>query len=185
MDDQNIVELYVSRSEQALAETQRAYGAYCFSIAYRILSSREDAEECVNDVYLKVWNSIPPHRPSCLRTFLGKLTRNTALSRYTAQRATKRGGGQVPLVLEELRECLADTDGARMAEDVAVQDALSRFLRSLSTDNRRIFLQRYWYLCSVEQIAREMGVSVSKVKMSLLRTRQRLKQFLENEGIGI
>lgn len=185
MEDRQIVELYFARDEAALEETQKKYGRYCHSIAYRILNSDEDSEECVNDTYLGAWQSIPPHRPLRLSTFLGKITRNLALNRYAAQNREKRGTGEVPLALEELQECLPDIGESKIADDAALRDALNRFVLSLPRDVQRVFVRRYWYLESVAQIAREEGVGESRVKMQLARVREKLKQFLEKEGIGL
>lgn len=186
MDEKEIIELYWVRSERAIEETARRYGRFCHSIAYNILSNREDSEECVNDTYLHTWNAIPPRRPGKLSAFVGKITRNLALKKYEAYNAAKRGGGQVPLALEELAECIPDPDCVeRRMEDWMLTEALGRFLESLSPETRRIFLRRYWKLDTVNEIAREFGISESKVKMSLLRTRGKLRSYLEQEGIAL
>lgn len=152
MEDEKIVDLYWLRSERAIAETAAKYGPYCHAIAHHILSSREDSEECVNDTYLRAWNSMPQHRPPVLKAFLGRITRNLALNRCKALTARKRSPGQVPLALEELRECIPDTGAADMAEDLALTEALNRFLAALPALHRKIFLRRYWYLCSVKEL---------------------------------
>lgn len=185
MEDREIVELYWERSEAAISETERKYGKYCFAIALRICDDREDAEECVNDTYLRAWNSMPPHKPEKLSAFLGKLARNLALNRYKERHCEKRGQGQVALALEELQECVPNTAGGSFADDIALRDALNRFLRMLPHETRAVFMQRYWYVCSISDIAAEWGMSESRVKMLLLRTRNKLKQFLEKEGIEI
>ena len=184
MEDSYIVELYWSRSEQAIAESERKYGKYCYSIAHGILRCREDSEECVNDTWLGAWNAMPPHRPSVLSTFLGKITRRLALHRVEKSTAEKRGGGTVPLVIEELNECLpAPVEGG--VEEIALAEVLDRFLDSLPQMARTMFLQRYWYLRSVREIARELGVGESRVKVTLHRARARLREMLEKEGIGL
>ncbi|MBQ5952004.1 MAG: sigma-70 family RNA polymerase sigma factor [Lachnospiraceae bacterium] len=186
MEDQNIVDLYWARSETAIAETENKYGRYCGFIAYNILHSREDSEECVSDTWMKAWNAMPEARPGRLRAFLGKITRNLALNRLEAASAEKRGEGQVPLALEELAEVIPAADTAdRIADEMALTELLDRFLGSLTPEKRKIFLQRYWYLSSVAQIASNLGISQSKVKMTLHRVRNELKQCLENEGIGL
>ena len=183
MEDEKIVDLYWSRSEEAISETDRKYGRYCRSIAYRILQNEADSEECVNDAYLQAWRSMPSQRPSRLDAFLGKITRNLSLNRWEKSQAGKRGSGQVPLVLDELRECASGV--GEMADDVAFADLLNRFLRSLPREKRILFLRRYWYCCSIQEIASDFGISESKVKMTLLRTRRAFQQFLEKEEIGI
>lgn len=186
MEDQQIVDLYWERSEAAISETAQKYGRYCRCIAFNILRNDEDSEECVNDAYLKAWNDIPPHRPAVLKAFLGKITRNLSLDRYEKLNAKKRSGGQMPLVLEELRECLPASDNTEsIIEEMALTDILNRFLASLSSERRKIFMRRYWYFSTVREIAAEYGMSESKVKMSLLRSRNALKNLLIREGISI
>lgn len=186
MDDKQIVDLYWERSETAISETEQKYGKYCRYIAFNILQNDEDSEECVNDTYLRAWNSMPPHRPSVLKTFLGKITRNLSLDRYKMLKADKRSGGQMPLVLEELQECLPASDNtANIIEEITITDILNRFLSSLPLEQRKMFMQRYWYFGSIKEIAAEYGISESKVKMSLLRSRNKLKTMLEKDGIFI
>ena len=186
MDDKEIIGLYWARSENAVTETARKYGKFCHSIAFHILANREDSEECVNDTWLHTWNAIPPRRPNKLAAFLGKITRNLALNRYEKTSALKRGGGQVPLALEELAECIPDPNTVeRQLDDKLLADLLNVFLSGLSPETRRIFLRRYWNLSSVKEIALEYGISESKVKMSLMRTRGKLRSFLEKEGIAL
>ena len=184
VEDSKIVELYWARAEAAIAESERKYGKYCYTIAHGILRCREDSEECVNDTWLGAWNAMPPHRPSMLSTFLGKITRRLALHRVEKSTAEKRGGGTVPLVIEELNECLpAPVEGG--VEEIALAEVLDRFLDSLPQMARTMFLQRYWYLRSVREIARELGVGESRVKVTLHRARARLREMLEKEGIGL
>ena len=186
MEDKQIIELYFARSEQAIAETDARYGLYCRSIASRILHDREDSEECVNDTWLRAWNTIPPQRPRKLAVFLGRITRNLALNRWEVDSAQKRGGGQVPLALEELRECLpASGAGTDPTETLVLTETLNRFLAALPKESRVIFLRRYWYLDSISEISRRMGLTESKVKMSLLRSREKLRSLLEKEGISL
>jgi len=183
MEDGRIVELYWQRAENAIAETAKKYGQYCASIAYNILNSTEDAEECVNDTWLGAWNSMPPHRPNVLSVFLGKITRRAAIGKYRVRTAAKRNGGQVPLVLEELSEC---TVGMRSAEEEAEGRELVRtintFLAALPDTERGVFLCRYWYMDSIEAIAVRFGFSKSKVASMLYRLRERLRGQLEKEG---
>ncbi len=186
MEDAQIIKLFSERDELALKETRLKYGGYCMIIARNILGSEEDAEECINDALIRLWNAIPPHNPKSLQAMIGKITRNIALNRYDSSNAKKRGSGQTELVLNELTECFASTDNTRnIADSLDIQKAISRFLKSLKTQNRIIFMQRYWYLCSVKEISQNLSVSESKVKMTLMRIRGRLKEFLEKEGIDI
>lgn len=184
MDDSKIIALYWERAETAITETAGKYGRYCHSIAYGILQSREDAEECVSDTYVRAWNAMPPKRPNCLKTFLGRITRNLSLNRLESLSAGKRDGGQMPLVLEELAECVpAAVSTEQITDDMAVQELLDRFLDNLPADARKIFVRRYWYMHSVRQIARACGMTESRVKVTLYRTREKLKAVLEKEGI--
>lgn len=184
MDDRLIINLFNERSENAISETAAKYGKYCHSIAFNILNNEEDTEECVNDTYMKAWEVIPPQIPEKLSAFLGKITRNLAISKYRHNNTQKRGGGQVALVLEELAECIpAENNTEQVVADKLFVEALNAFLEELSEEKRKIFMQRYWYLRPVAEIAQEFSVSESKVKMTLLRTRNTLKLFLEKEGI--
>ena len=184
MDDRRIVELFFDRNEQALTETRQKYSRYLHRVAHNILQNQQDAEECVNDTYLRAWNAIPPHRPSRLSIFLGKITRHLALDRYAALTADKRGGGNQAAILEEWRDALPNVDGDP-ADDMAVRDALNRFLRQLPADKRRMFIRRYWYGDTIAAIATDSHATESAVKMTLSRTRGELKTFLEKEGIAL
>ena len=184
MDDRQIIALYNERSEAALSETATKYGKYCRTIAYNILLNEEDSEECVNDTWLRAWEAIPPQCPERLSAFLGKITRNLALNRYKHNNREKRGGGQTLLVLEELAECVSGADSTEeAAAEALLVDVLNRFLEGLPAEKRKIFMRRYWYMSSVKEIAEDFGLSESKVKMTLLRLRNKLKQTLEKEGI--
>ena len=186
MEDKQIVDLYWARSEKAISETADKYGRYCYTIAYNILHSNEDSEECVNDTYLHAWNAMPDQRPNKLSAFLGRITRNLSLKRWEKYTAKKRGAGQVPLALNELQECIPATNYTdSVADDIVLTDVLNRFLASLTAEKRNIFMRRYWYLSSVAEIASDLAISESKVKMSLLRSRNELKQLLEKEGITL
>lgn len=183
MDDTAIVGLYWARSEQAITETAAKYGAYCRSIAQNILHSDEDAEESVNDTYLAAWNAMPPHRPAVLSTFLGKLTRRSSIDRWRQRTAEKRGGEELPLVLEELGECVsAQSQPQEKVEEQELARAISRFLWAQAETERRIFVCRYWYLDSVADIAVQFGFTQSKVKSMLYRMRNRLAAQLKKEG---
>ena len=184
MDDNHIVDLYWERSEAAISETDKKYGRYCHYIAYNILFNNEDSQECVNDTYLKAWKTIPPYRPRGLAAFLGRLTRNISINRYKYINADKRSDGQIPLVLDELQECgPAREDADNVLEDMALAAVFNRFLSDLPEEARNIFMRRYWYMCSVKEIAGDYSITESKVKMSLMRSRNHLKQLLEEEGV--
>lgn len=186
MEDAGIIELFWARSENAIAEADARHGKYCRAIAYNILQSREDTEECVNDTWWKAWEAMPPKRPNCLASFLGKLTRNLALNRYKLRRADKRGGGRPPLALEELGECAAAPGGMEGVEDRALITAvLNGFLAALPRRDRMVFVRRYWYFSPVDEIAGEYGLSESNVKVILHRGREKLRKALEREGVRV
>jgi len=184
MEDSAIIDLYWAREERALSETDAKYGGYCRSIAHNILKNREDSEECVSDTWLHAWNAMPPRRPPALAAFLGKITRNLSIDRWRKYRAFKRGEGQIELALEELRECVSGTESA---EEAAIRKeilaSLNRFLGTLKETERSVFLCRYWYLDSTEEIAEKSGFTVSKVKSMLFRIRKRLYAQLTEEGL--
>ena len=173
MDDSRIVELYWRRSGDAIAETSRKYGGYCYAIAYNLLSSVRDAEECVNDTWLGAWNAIPDNRPQYLAPFLGKIARRLAFNRVRADRAEKRGGGELPLVLEELGGCVPVVPSAAQAvEDGELEAEINRFLYALPPRDCDVFLRRYWYGESLAEIAGRYGLKLNTVKTSLYRTRE-------------
>ena len=182
MEDQGIVALFFDRSEQAIAETDKKYDAYCYAIAYNILACREDSQECVSDTYLRAWNTIPPKKPRLLNAFLGKITRHISIDRWRRLGAKKRGGGEVTLALEELGDC---ADGKSLEAEASRRELnrlLNTFLTSLPETERNVFLCRYWYLDSVETIGTITGFSQSKVTSMLHRTRGKLRTLLSQEG---
>ena len=184
MEDMQIVDLYFARSEKAIDETARKYGKYLFSIAYNILSSNWDSEETVNDTYLGAWNSIPPHRPQRLSTYLGKITRRISLDKWKSLHTRKRGGGEVVLALEELGECIASSETPQQqVETQELTQQLNVFIKALPEIEQQVFVCRYWYLYSVKTIAKQFDFSESKVKSMLSRTRNKLKTHLQKEGI--
>ena len=184
MNDKSIVDLYFSRDEEAITQTDKKYGRYCYSIAYNILTNKEDAEESVSDTYVTAWRAIPPRRPSVLSTFLGKITRHISIDRWRERVATKRGGGEVTLALEELEDCVAGLQNVEMEyERKELIRAYVKFLDALPVTERRVFLCRYWYVDSVEAIAEKFGFSQSKVKTMLHRTRAKLRKQLAEEGL--
>lgn len=185
MEDQGIVALFFDRSEQAIVETDKKYGGYCYTIAYNILASREDSEESVSDTYFSAWNTIPPRKPTLLQAFLGKITRHISIDRWRKQTAQKRGGKELTLALEELGECL-DTRG--MEAEITHREltrVLNGFLASLAETERNVFLCRYWYMDTIETIAKITGFSRSKVTSMLHRTRGKLRKKLAEEGYRV
>lgn len=184
MEDSKIIALYFARSELAIQETDAKYGGYCYSIAYNILTNREDAQESVSDTYWQAWNAIPPTRPTLLAAFLGKITRCVSIDRWRRLSAGKRGSGEFELALDELRDCAAPGEGV---EETLLRKekakALNRFLASLPQTEREILMCRYWYMDSVPEIAKNSGFSQSKVTSMLHRTRGKLHIFLQKEGL--
>lgn len=184
MDDTQIVELYWARKESAIEETEAIYGSYCRSIALNILHNTDDAKESVNDTWLEAWNSMPPHRPSVLSTFLGKLTRRISIDKWRRANAKKRGDGQLPLVLTELEDCISD--GKSIEEETErklLSEVIAAFVKALPETEQKVFLCRYWYMDSVSSIATRFRFSESKVKSMLYRTREKLRACLEKEGL--
>ncbi len=183
MEDDRIVELYWQRNESAVTETAKKYGKYLHSISYQILSNSFDAEECVNDTYDRAWQSMPPHRPAVLSTFLGKITRRISIDLWRKYSAEKRGGGAAALALDELEECVSGTrDVETEIERLELQRKLNEFLLALPETERRVFMCRYWYMDSVSDIAGRFACSESKIKSMLYRTRNKLRSMLEKEG---
>lgn len=183
MEDNQIVALYWKRDEEAIRATDQKYGPFCHAIAYNILASHEDAEETVNDTYAGAWNAMPPHRPGVLSSFLAKLTRRISLNRWRDNRAGKRGGGQVPLALDELTECIpAGQDVAQEVELKELAAAVRRFLSGLAENERDVFVSRYFYLAPIAEISQKFGFSESKTKSMLFRIRGKLRKKLQEEG---
>ena len=184
MDDERIIELYFSRSEDAIAETAKKYGRYCHTVAFRILRSASEAEECVDDTYMRAWGAIPPDRPRKLSAYLARITRNLALDRYGKARAAKRYS-TVTVALDELTEVISDPADGELCEGLALAEALNHFLGGLPENERRVFLQRYWYLLSVREIAEENRLTETNVKVMLFRVREKLKGYLTFRGITV
>ncbi|WP_297979895.1 sigma-70 family RNA polymerase sigma factor [uncultured Oscillibacter sp.] len=183
MEDHVIVEMYWRRNPEAIRETAKAYGPYCKTIARNILHDARDAEECVNDTWLGTWNAIPENRPTLLAPFLGKITRNLAFNRYKSARAEKRGGGEFPLVLEELSECVSANDTVQTLEAAELGQAVSRFLYTLPERDCNVFLRRYWFGEPLAKIAGRYGMRENSVKTCLYRSREKLRQYLEKEEV--
>ena len=186
MEDSAIIDLYWAREERALTETNSKYGGMCRTIAFNILRDRWDSEECVNDTWLRAWNTMPPQRPGILSAFLSRITRNLSLDRYKAARAVKRGGGQMPIALEELGD---GVPAAGSVEDTVELRELSRildsFLRDLPEKEACVFLRRYWYVDSTHEIAIRYEMAEGSVKSMLYRVRRKLRERLEKEGIAL
>ena len=180
MEDNKIIELYFARSEEAIKQTELKYGNYCFLIAHNILSSREDAEECVNDTYLNAWNSIPPAKPKKLQAFLAAIPRRLSLDRYREQRAAKRNR-DLEVSFEELSDMIQAPDDR--ADELP--DLLNGFLRTLDHPERRLFLRRYWFSVSVEALAKEEGTTKNAITVRLYKTRNKLKAYLQERGYTV
>lgn len=184
MEDSKIVDLYWQRRDAAITETDKKYGPYCKTVAYNILENREDSDECVNDTYLRAWNSMPDARPKALSTYLAKITRNLAISRLRARNSLRRGGGETTLALEELAEIVpAEQNLEAMIERREMTRLLNELLAALEGEERRVFLARYFFMTPVKEIAGRFGFSESKVKSMLSRTRGKLRRYLKEEGL--
>ena len=186
MDDGQIIELFNQRDESAIVQTDIKYGKYCYVIANNILSDHQISEECVNDTYLKAWNSIPPQKPASLKLFLAEITRNLSINRYKERKRQKRGGGEFAIALEEIDEIIAGTKN--IDDEIAEKELISSinvFLRSLSQQHSNIFIKRYFYFYTTKKIASMYGITEGNVLMILSRTRQKLKKHLEKEGYTI
>lgn len=181
MTEEEIIALYWQRNEDAIAETKNKYGRYCQVVAINVLGNGADVEEVFNDACFKAWNTIPPEKPDSLKAYLSRMTRQLAINRLEKQTAQKRGGGEYTLALEELEGCIGTSDDP--VEQIVLKDAMNAFLRSLPSQTRQIFALRYWHFYSVADIARHLGISPSKVKMQLLRSREKLRTHLHKEGI--
>lgn len=182
MEDSKILELYWSRDQRAIAETRASYESPLLTLANRILSSREDAEETVSDTFLRAWQTIPPERPRCFFAFLRRICRNLAFDRLDWRQAEKRNPELITLTAE-LEQCIPDTRQGEIPDRLSIKETLERFLRQLPRESRVIFLRRYLYGDSIGEIAQRYAVRESKVKMQLQRTREKLRRFLEQEGI--
>lgn len=186
MEDEAIVSLYWDRDERAIRETEEKYDRYLTKIAYNILNDREDSRESVNDTYLAAWDSIPPHRPGVLSAYLAKLTRRISIDRFRYRTRDKRMGSEYAVSLSELGDCVS---GGNTTEEIVnvklLADSIGIFLRLQSREARTTFIARYYFLDSVKEIARSSGMSESKVKSLLHRTRVSLKKYLEEEGFSL
>lgn len=186
MEDAQIVSLYWDRSEDAIRETEAKYDRYLTKIAYNILANAEDSRESVNDTYLAAWNSMPPQRPSVLSTYLGKLTRRISIDRFRYRTRDKRKDSQYALSLSELSECVS---GGNTTEEIVnvklLADTIGVYLRLQSEEARNAFIGRYYFLDPLKEVAAYCGMSESKCKSLLYRTRVGLKEYLEKEGFCV
>lgn len=183
MEDNEIVQLYWERNEKAIVETDTKYKAYCNRIAMNILNDSMDAEECVNDTYMKVWNSIPPNKPKQLSTFIGKITRNLSFDVYRKKHTDKRGNGQIDLILEEMSEMISG--GVNPEHELSKKELISDinlFLGKMPRDKRILFVRRYWYADSIEEIAKQFRMTENNVSVNLARIRGKLKKYLVARG---
>lgn len=186
MEDCKIVQLYWNRDPNAITQTANKYGNYCAAIAKNILGNNEDAEECVNDTYMSAWNSMPPHKPDVLSAFLGKITRNLSFNRYKFEHARKRGGSEIPSVLDELSECISGTKNVeKELEYKELIKSINSFLDNLSYEKRSLFVRRYWYSDSIRTIAKQHNMKESSVSMTLKRLRTKLKKYLLERGFEL
>lgn len=183
MEDKNIVQLYFDRNERAITETSMKYGRYCSNIAMNILNNHEDAEECVNDTYLNTWNSMPPHKPKMLSTFLGKIVRNLSFNKYKAIHSIKRGGYEISIILDEICEIVSDDENV---EDCVIREELvkdiNKFIDTLSKEKQYMFIRRYWYSDSITYIAKKCGRSENSISVELSRIRYKLRIYLSERG---
>lgn len=183
MEDERIVQLYWDRDQSAIRESDQKYGKYCFTVANRILDSREDSYECVNDTWHNAWRAIPPEKPAKLKPFFSRITRNLALDRYAYHNTQKRNT-RLETAMDEYWQCVPNGE-LPLDDKLVLKDLLNRFLASLDKQTRIIFLQRYWYVCTTREIARNVGLSESNVNVILHRTRNKFKLYLQKEGISV
>lgn len=181
MEDNSIIELYFERNQSAIDETDKKYGKYCNTISYNILFDHFEADECVNDTYLRVWNSIPPNRPTVFRAYLAKITRNISLNRLEKRDAEKRGGGQYDIALSEIENTVSSAETELADKEVVL--LINTFLETVKKEHRIMFVRRYFYLDSVEIIADNFNMSQNRVAVILFRIRKKLKEFLLKEGV--
>lgn len=184
MEDKTIIELFFARDPKAIEVSSQKYGRYCYKIAYNILSNKEDSEECVNDAFLAAWENIPPQNPNILSAYFGKITRNISLKKYRLQTTQKRGGTTKLLPFEELNDCIPEKSGVFDQLDVKeISYIIDDFLRNLVKSERYIFIRRYWYCDSIEDICNSTGFNKGQVKMKLSRIRKKLLLKLGEEGV--
>lgn len=185
MDDTLIIELFLLRDEEAIRQCQEKYSPYCRFIISNVLSDEEDLKEVLSDVFLKAWNTIPSSPPKSLKSYLGMLCRQLSLNKIKEKQAKKRNS-KFDLILDELEECIADPlSNDEMVDAIAFRESMNKFLAMLPVKSRRIFIARYWYSCSISQIAKEYSLKESNVTVLLTRIRKKLKEYLIKEGFNI
>lgn len=183
MNDEKIIARFYARDERAIQACMDTYGAYCRTVAAGILSDSADVEEAVADTWLAAWDSIPPQYPKCLRLFLGRITRNQAISIWRKKNAQSRGGGQLEVALEELGECISpESSPEAMVDGKELRKQIDYFLKGQPTIRRQVFLRRYFYFEDIPSIAHRYGFKETNVRMMLSRTRQKLRKYLQQEG---
>lgn len=185
MDDNAIIELYFQRNESAVRETAVKYGGFIRYIAFGITGNNEDSEECENDTYLKIWNSVPPERPEYFKAYIGKIVRNCAIGIWRKNTASKRNGG-LTVLLDELSECIPSNENVEnefLAKETG--ELINTFLRKLSKEDRAVFILRYYYGDSIKNIAERSSLSPSDISSKLFRLRNKLKKELEKEGVAV
>lgn len=188
MSDETIIDLFWKRDENAIKETDRKYGRYCSTVSMSILHNELDAEECVNDAYLSLWNSIPPHRPQVLRTFLGRIVRNLSINRH---KSTHRQGYNrymdvsLEELMEELGDCFPSDDDMTNTLSKEIKEHLQAFMEEQDALNRKLFVGRYWYSYSLSMLAGSYGLTEGAVEIRLRRTRKKLKKYLNERGISV
>lgn len=186
MDDTSIVALFFSRDEKAIVQSDVKYGQYCRTISYNILNDHQDAEECTNDTYMQAWNTIPPTKPESLKAYLGRIVRNVSLNKLKAKKTRKRKSDRFSAAYDELENVLASNESIdEFVDEIHLRDLIETFLDGQTKENRKIFIARYWYFESISEISAKLDISESKTKMSLLRMRESLRNFLKREGIII
>ena len=186
MDDEGIIRLYWNRDETAISETSTKYGKYCFSIAYSILYNNEDSEECVNDAYTKVWNSIPPQKPTVFSAFIGRIVRNLAIDRFKRKTAEKRGGKNLDAIFEEMNEIASDAPDPE--DELSLRELanlINDFLSDLPVEKRVMLIRRYWYSDDIKSIAKRLGMSENNVSVSIRRLRMKLRDYLKSRGFAL
>lgn len=185
MEDDRIIELYLRRIQQSIIETKKKYGAYCRVIARNILSDYLDVEECENDTYLALWNTIPPNIPKNFKVFLGRIARNIALDKYSYNTARKRNR-EFEVILTELEECLASSSTVEKEyEEGEIARLISQFLYDLDDKSRNLFIRRYWYSDSIADLSKQFNMGQSGVKSALFRVRNKLRIYLEKQGVNL
>ena len=183
MDDKEIIALYNDRNEKAIEETSTKYGKFCYTIAYNILSDKEDSEECLNDTWLGAWNTIPPTQPKSLKYYLAGIVRNLSLKLFRNKHRQKRNEDNVSYVLDEIEEITRDT--VSIEDEVGAHEletAINAFLRTLTERERCIFLRRYYFMDGIKEISKRSNASENSIVVSLSRTRKKMKEHLTKEG---